>query len=108
MALLTERCLFVNFPYYHKTFLSEVDFDWGHHSQRLLSFGHDVTKTPPHQIQVCVSLIFTRHRAVPTGQIRVSAWTATRGVVRRRVVAACSDTAATASGARQAGMPGPK
>ena len=56
MALLTERCLFINFPFYHKTFLSEVDFDWGHHSQRLLSFGHDVTKTPPHQIQVCIHL----------------------------------------------------
>ncbi len=53
MALLTERCLFINFPFYHKTFLSEVDFSWDHHTQRLMSFGHDVNKTPPHQIQVC-------------------------------------------------------
>ena len=53
MALLTERCLFINFPFYHKTFLSEVDFSWEHHTQRLMSFGHDVNKTPPHQIQVC-------------------------------------------------------
>ncbi|CAL5223455.1 g5974 [Coccomyxa viridis] len=51
MALLTERCLFINFPFYHKTFLSEVDFSWEHHTQRLMSFGHDVTKTPPHPIQ---------------------------------------------------------
>lgn len=53
MALLTERCLFINFPFYHKAFASELDFDWGRHQQRLLSFGHDVTKTPPYAIQVC-------------------------------------------------------
>ena len=53
MALLTERCLFVNFPFYQKAFAPELDFDWGRHQQRLLSFGHDVTKTPPYAIQVC-------------------------------------------------------
>ena len=71
MALLTERCLFINFPFYHKTFLSEVDFDWQHHTQRLLSFGHDVTKIPPHQIQVCVNTRssatgVSEHEAIPS------------------------------------------
>jgi len=56
MALLTERCLFINFPFYIKTFVPEMDFDWNHHQQRLLSFGHDVTKTPPHLIQVCTDM----------------------------------------------------
>jgi hypothetical protein len=52
MALLTERCLFINFQFYHKAFASELDFDWGRHQQRLLSFGHNVTKMPPYAVQV--------------------------------------------------------
>lgn len=57
LALLTERCLFINFPFYHKTFVPEMDFDWGRHSQRLLAFGHDVTKTPPHELQVLKQML---------------------------------------------------
>ena len=53
LAMLTERCLFIDFPFYHKVFASGLDFDWGRHTQRLQSFGHNVTATPPHLLQVC-------------------------------------------------------
>ena len=56
MALMTERCLFIDFPFYPKTFRSEVDFNWQRYKERLLSFGHDVTKNPPHEIQVCLGM----------------------------------------------------
>ena len=52
LALLTERCLFIDFPFYHKVFTPGLDFDWGRHTQRLQSFGHNISATPPHLLQV--------------------------------------------------------
>ena len=51
--MLTERCLFIDFPFYHKVFTPGVDFDWGRHTQRLQTFGHNVNATPPHLLQAC-------------------------------------------------------
>ena len=50
LALLLERCLFVDFPFYNQHFAHELDFSWGHHADRLLRFGHDANATE-HQPQ---------------------------------------------------------
>ena len=43
LALLTERCLFVDFPFYNTHFEQELDFSWANHKKRLMALGHDVT-----------------------------------------------------------------
>jgi xyloglucan fucosyltransferase len=43
VALLTERCLFVDFPFYNTYFAHELDFSWERHSERLLAFGHNAS-----------------------------------------------------------------
>ncbi|CAK0786745.1 hypothetical protein CVIRNUC_009959 [Coccomyxa viridis] len=50
LALLLERCLFVDFPFYNRHFAHELDFSWAHHAERLLHFGHDANATE-HQPQ---------------------------------------------------------
>ena len=43
LALLTERCLFIDFPFYNTHFTHELDFNWERHAQRLLSHGYNVS-----------------------------------------------------------------
>ena len=52
LALLLERCLFVDFPFYNQHFAHELDFSWTHHRERLLRFGHDpnATENQPERI----------------------------------------------------------
>ena len=50
LALLLERCLFVDFPFYNRHFAHELDFSWARHAERLLHFGHDANVTE-HQPQ---------------------------------------------------------
>ena len=50
LALLLERCLFVDFPFYNRHFAHELDFSWGSHAERLLRFGYDANDTA-HQPQ---------------------------------------------------------
>ena len=50
LALLLERCLFVDFPFFNRHFAHELDFSWGVHAERLLRFGHDANATE-HQPQ---------------------------------------------------------
>ena len=45
LALLLERCFFVDFPFYNQHFAHELDFSWAHHQERLLRFGHDPNAT---------------------------------------------------------------
>ena len=45
LALLLERCLFVDFPFYNQHFAHELDFNWAHHQECLLRFGHDPNAT---------------------------------------------------------------
>ena len=49
--MLTERCYFINFPFYHRSFAPELDFSWQAHVARLAAFGHDVNAQPPHKLQ---------------------------------------------------------
>ena len=50
LALLLERCLFVDFPFYNRHFAHELDFSWARHAERLLHFGHNANATE-HQPQ---------------------------------------------------------
>lgn len=52
LALLLERCLFVDFPFYNQHFAHELDFSWAHHKERLLESGHDpnATENQPERI----------------------------------------------------------
>ncbi len=52
LALLLERCFFVDFPFYNKHFAHELEFSWKQHEQRLLDFGHDpnATENQPERI----------------------------------------------------------
>lgn len=45
LALLLDRCLFMDFPFYNKHFAHELDFSWAAHRARLLDFGHDPNAT---------------------------------------------------------------
>ena len=47
LALLTERCFFIHFDFYHRSFAPELDFTWATQKRRLLAFGHDVDAAPP-------------------------------------------------------------
>lgn len=47
LALLTERCFFIEFPFYEKSFAPGVDFSWARQSRRLQAAGHDVAEKPP-------------------------------------------------------------
>jgi xyloglucan fucosyltransferase len=51
LALVTERCFFIDFPFYHRTFVPELDFSWEAHVKRLAAHGHSVNNTPPHELQ---------------------------------------------------------
>ncbi|BDA44693.1 hypothetical protein COCOBI_06-1710 [Coccomyxa sp. Obi] len=51
LALVTERCYFIDFPFYHRVMAPELDFSWDNHKARLLSFGHDVNVIQPKEIQ---------------------------------------------------------
>lgn len=51
MALLTERCFFIDFPFYHRSFSPDLDFSWDNHAKRLAAFGHDVNISQPLEIQ---------------------------------------------------------
>ena len=42
LALLTERCLFVDFAPFHTFFTHELDFAWERHQTRLAAAAHDV------------------------------------------------------------------
>lgn len=41
LALLTERCLFVDVPPFGAFFRHELDFRWERHRERLAAAGHD-------------------------------------------------------------------
>lgn len=43
LALMMDRCLFVDFPFFNKYFDHELDFSWKRHAKRLLSHGHNAT-----------------------------------------------------------------
>ena len=47
LALLTERCFFIHYGLYARSFAPELDFSWATHAERLRSFGHDTAVTPP-------------------------------------------------------------
>ena len=47
LALLTDRCFFIHFDFYHASFVPELDFTWATQKRRLLAFGHDVDAAPP-------------------------------------------------------------
>lgn len=51
IALLTERCFFIDFPFFHRAFAPDLDFSWAAHSQRLAAFGHDVNTSQPFEIK---------------------------------------------------------
>jgi hypothetical protein len=44
LALLTERCLFVDFPFFNSHFAHELDFSWERHAARLLGHGYNVSE----------------------------------------------------------------
>ncbi|BDA47122.1 probable galactoside 2-alpha-L-fucosyltransferase [Coccomyxa sp. Obi] len=46
LALITDRCLFVDFAFYEDLFQPDLDFSWNHHVERLLAQGHDPNKPP--------------------------------------------------------------
>jgi len=43
LALLMERCLFVDFPFFNMHFEHDLDFDWDRHAARLLALGHNAS-----------------------------------------------------------------
>lgn len=43
MALLTDRCLFVDFPFFTKHLEHTLEFSWAKHAARLLGLGHNTT-----------------------------------------------------------------
>lgn len=43
LALMMDRCLFVDFPFFNEYFEHELDFSWERHAERLLAHGHNVT-----------------------------------------------------------------
>ena len=43
LALLTQRCFFVDFSVFHSFFTHELDFSREHHQDRLVAVGHDVS-----------------------------------------------------------------
>lgn len=43
LALMMDRCLFVEFPFFNKFFDHELDFSWKRHAKRLLAHGHNAT-----------------------------------------------------------------
>lgn len=43
LALLMERCYFVDFPFFNDYFEHELDFSWARHEQRLMAHGHNLT-----------------------------------------------------------------
>ena len=43
LALMMDRCLFVDFPFFNKYFEHELDFSWKRHAKRLLAHGHNAT-----------------------------------------------------------------
>jgi hypothetical protein len=51
LALLTGRCYFIDFPFYHRSFSPGLDLNWQAHAARLAALGHDVTAQPPLQLQ---------------------------------------------------------
>lgn len=46
LALITDRCLFVDFAFYEDLFQPDLDFSWKHHVERLLAQGHNPRKPP--------------------------------------------------------------
>lgn len=46
LALITERCLFVDFAFYEDFFQPDLNFSWTPHVERLRAHGHDPTKPP--------------------------------------------------------------
>ncbi|BDA47125.1 probable galactoside 2-alpha-L-fucosyltransferase [Coccomyxa sp. Obi] len=46
LALITDRCLFIDFAFYEDFFQPDLDFSWKHHAERLVAHGHDPTKPP--------------------------------------------------------------
>ena len=44
LALMMDRCLFVEFPFFNKFFDHELDFSWKRHAKRLLAHGHNATE----------------------------------------------------------------
>ncbi|BDA51570.1 probable fucosyltransferase 5 [Coccomyxa sp. Obi] len=43
LALLMERCLFVDFHFFNEYFTHELDFSWDRHAERLLAHGHNAS-----------------------------------------------------------------
>lgn len=43
LALLMERCLFVDFHFFNDYFAHELDFSWDRHAERLLAHGHNAS-----------------------------------------------------------------
>ena len=52
MALLSQRCFFIDFPFYHKTFSPGMDLDWQSNVRRLKAHGHDIEDIPPKHLKV--------------------------------------------------------
>jgi hypothetical protein len=50
LALLTERCFFIHFGFFHRSFTPELDFTWETQKERLAAFGHAVNATEPLQL----------------------------------------------------------
>ena len=55
LALLTERCLFVDFDVFHSFFTHELDFGWGAHQVTLRLLGSSVLRVLG-RIQPCRSM----------------------------------------------------
>ena len=45
LALMLDRCLFVDLPFFNNHFAHDLDFNWKHQRERLLSSGHDPDST---------------------------------------------------------------
>ncbi len=43
LALLMERCLFVDFHFFNEYFAHELDFSWNRHAARLHAHGHNAS-----------------------------------------------------------------
>lgn len=41
LALLLDRCLYIDFPLFNDYFVHELNFNWGDHRARFLGHGHD-------------------------------------------------------------------
>lgn len=50
--MVTERCYFIDFPFYHKTFMPDMDLNWKRHVERMKTFGHNAEEEEPYELGV--------------------------------------------------------